>query len=357
MNSRLMQASGEVLAVEVRRHGLTMRRPFRSGSAEIGEREVVLLCVRWGFEDGQALGVGEVAPLPGWSAESLEECLEVLQESSTGELVERAQGLNALRCGLQMSRLHALTRHQGCHLADLFAGSEGCAKARVTCQSTIGSAAMEQTLERAAEAISRGFGALKLKVGARPLDEDLRRLRALREEFPRVTLRVDANRSLGRREAKRFLRAVAKLDVDLIEEPIGAESLEELCDFAQETGAPLGADETLAGETDISADRLRGLRAVVLKPTSLGGFDRAFQWARAAKTADVEPISSTLLESSIGRQFIAEFAAGTDAVDGPQGLATGRLFLSDIFEEPLRGGSFDIARGRAELNRLAVEGW
>jgi len=72
----------------------------------------------------------------------------------------------------------------------------------VPVNATIGDADASETVERAERSVDRGFDCLKLKVGARPVLDDVERVRAVREAVgDDVTLRADANAAWSREEA------------------------------------------------------------------------------------------------------------------------------------------------------------
>lgn len=78
-------------------------------------------------------------------------------------------------------------------------------------------------LERSVE---QGFRAIKVKVGAGDLDWDVRNLAGVREVIgPDVRLMIDYNQSLTAPEALRRIRALARFDLEWVEEPVPAEDL------------------------------------------------------------------------------------------------------------------------------------
>ena len=78
-------------------------------------------------------------------------------------------------------------------------------------------------LERSVE---QGFGAIKIKIGVRDLAWDLNNVAGVREVIgPDVRLMIDYNQSLTAPEALRRLRALARFDLEWVEEPVPAEDL------------------------------------------------------------------------------------------------------------------------------------
>jgi L-fuconate dehydratase len=78
----------------------------------------------------------------------------------------------------------------------------------------------DQIRSNAMDATARGFGALKLKVGSRNLEDDLRRFRIVRDLVgSEVKLMVDANQQWSLEQARRACDAFTALGAFWIEEP------------------------------------------------------------------------------------------------------------------------------------------
>ena len=76
------------------------------------------------------------------------------------------------------------------------------------------------------QSVERGFRAVKVKIGAGDLAWDRKNLAGVREVIgPDVRLMVDYNQSLTAPEALRRIRALARFDLEWVEEPVPAEDL------------------------------------------------------------------------------------------------------------------------------------
>lgn len=346
----LLGRKGEkILSAEAEVCALPMRRSFRNGRFEVKHREVALLRVRWLLPEGERWSLGEVAPLPGWSRESLEECLDGLVAFSRELDLAILEKLPALRWGLEMSRF----------LVDLLAeeqnrDQDGPQEVLIPCQLAVGLTKEDLLFETIERALVQGFKTLKLKVGGRPWQEEIKILVALRERFPSVGLRLDGNQSFSLEDAQAFLNALSGLQVQFFEEPVKCKRLDELAALGRESAIPLGADESLQNVDTVGAENLVGIGALILKPGSLGGIDRCRGLGASAKKAGVPVVMSTLLESALGRHILAELAYEWQ-LTGPQGLATGGLFESDLFSVPLSSGSYELLQGRRALARFHGE--
>ena len=77
-------------------------------------------------------------------------------------------------------------------------------------------------------------------------------------------------------------------------------------------------------------------RYIILKPSLHGGMMGSKEWIDIAKSLGIGSWITSALESNIGLNAIAQFAADVygDHISMPQGLGTGQLFTDNI-EMPL----------------------
>jgi L-alanine-DL-glutamate epimerase-like enolase superfamily enzyme len=101
------------------------------------------------------------------------------------------------------------------------------------------------TVAAAEEAVGRGIGTLKLKVGPRP-DEDIERVRAVRAAVgDRVQIRIDANQGYDVPSAIRVVSRLADSGIEYVEQPVAAWDVRGLAEVRRQTGVAIGADESL----------------------------------------------------------------------------------------------------------------
>lgn len=94
--------------------------------------------------------------------------------------------------------------------------------------------------------LDRGFNAVKIKVGRPDLEEDVARVKAVRERIgPDITFMVDANYALSREQAVRAAEAFKPYDILWFEEPIIPDDYKGFGQIADITGVPLAMGENL----------------------------------------------------------------------------------------------------------------
>ena len=118
-----------------------------------------------------------------------------------------------------------------------------------------------------------GYQSVKLKVGAQAVAEDAGHVHDLGEELgDNFSLRLDANRAWGYESAAVFIRGVAEIPFAYVEEPLADPW--KVPELVHEFGVPVALDESLVGMEPEDLEEHRYARAVVLKPTLLGGISR-----------------------------------------------------------------------------------
>ncbi|MGD8810252.1 MAG: dipeptide epimerase [Gammaproteobacteria bacterium] len=161
---------------------------------------------------------------------------------------------------------------------------------------------------------------LKLKLAGA---EDLDRVAAVRENAPNARLIVDANEGWDAGDLRPLLAELAKLHVQLIEQPLPDGADEALADRA--AGVPVCADESC--HTRDGLDRLAGLYdAVNIKLDKTGGLTEALLLREAALARGLRVMVGCMVCTSLAIAPAMLVAQGTMVadLDGPLLLARDR---------------------------------
>jgi len=276
-------------------------------------------------------GCGEAAPLPGYSCNSLDACeatlraipidrLVALSElSAPSELLRAANDLiprsvPAARFALETALLDRLGRTLGRPLWSLLREALGeplgtPAPSPLELCALLPSGSPASALSVARRHVDQGVRHFKVKIGPeqlQPMQWTL--LDALRSRLGAVcTLRLDANRSLSRARLPADLRRLAAYQPEFIEEPVAEPAP---LDFA-DSPCPLALDESLQSLDSaqlVALVSLPSCRALVLKPTTLGGFSRCSALAGRARAFGKAVIVSHTFEGPIGWLACAHLA-------------------------------------------------
>ena len=151
----------------------------------------------------------------------------------------------------------------------------------------------DELAAQSVEHVAAGFGALKVKIGRSVLEEDVLRVRAVRDAVgPETRVMVDANKSYSIDQAIRAARALADLDLYWFEEPIDPDDLAGLARVAREGGIPIAVGENLHTVAEFGA-AIDSNAVSFVEPdvTNCGGITAFMEVARRAEAANL-PVTS-----------------------------------------------------------------
>ena len=172
----------------------------------------------------------------------------------------------------------------------------------------------------AAKAAAKGYGLLKLKLTGKG---DRERVAAVRSGAPNARLIVDANESWGELDIAAEAAALAKLGVEMIEQPVPAGQDSLLAGV--QSPLPILADESCHSAADV--ERLAPYyNGVNIKLDKAGGLTEALKIADAADAAGLKIMVGCMLSTSLGiaPAFVAAQRADWVDLDGPALLAEDR---------------------------------
>jgi len=337
----------DALAIAIARGELPFSKPFVTANQTFHERHIALVRISAGGHHGY----GEASPLPGFSKETFVDAIAALEDAARllegrdcpGEqeeitsLLASLDGLEdvpSVRFALECALLDLVAKREEVSLAKLLA--PGGVAEEVAVNATIGAESVPQCFSIAVTAFEKGFDCFKLKVGGRPFEEDLARIRAVRDAIGDAsTLRLDANGAWQRQEAIDNLSKLRHFGIALIEQPVAAEDFEGLALVRASTQVRIAADESVRSAADLEQLlELDAVDTIVLKPMMLGGLLPTLKLQRHALERGVTTILTTSLESAVGRTATLHLAAACQGLEGPCGLATGALLSSDTHPSP-----------------------
>ncbi|MCH7997697.1 MAG: mandelate racemase/muconate lactonizing enzyme family protein [Chloroflexi bacterium] len=319
------------------------RKPLETSAGALALRYSLLI---WVDTDEGVTGVGE-APAPLVGGESglrrLDSLLQAIAPSVLGRSLEQVSrslptagadgpSAQALSFALETAAYDALGRAQGQPVAALLGGRPEA----IAVNALIGASSPEETSALAAEAVARGFGTIKLKVGGRPIGEDVAVLEVVRAAVGGdVKIRLDANRAWPLGEAIDAVRRLAGFGPEYIEEPVVPADPASLAEVRRSSTTAIAADESV--ESLEAARRLVAAGAadvLVIKAARVGGLREATAIAGLARSNGLRVVVTSSLETGIGLASSLHLAAAL-IPDEVSGLATGHLLEHDLLTEPL----------------------
>ena len=335
------------------------QRPFaRVLSTSHGNWEVREgIILRLTDENGR-IGWGEIAPIPWFGSETLEQAKEFCQQlppeitatdifSIPDELpacqfgFECAWGMGNGELGIgnweedkgdfsslssyslppracfQTSPLNSdppqapLLRGENLITVPLNKGSKGL-KTGTTLQSPITYSYLLPTGKKALESWqapwNQGYRTFKWKIGVASIEDELNVFDQLIQALPSSTqLRLDANGGLTQQEAIQWLQVSDKAGiVEFLEQPLPPEQFKTMLEMSRYYSTPIALDESVATLNQLEACYQQGWRGIfVIKPSIAGSPKRLRQFCQAH---DIDTVFSSVFESAIARQAALQLA-------------------------------------------------
>ncbi len=329
------------------RYNIPFKKPFEITNRTFETRQGIFLT----FRKNGITAFGEVAPLPGFSSETLAQTEAVLihnqkhleslitsgQEEEILSVLHSIHHFPSLSFGLDTLVADFRSQSNEVPISEFLFGNK---KPKAKCNFTIGiQNNKELVLHQIEEGIKQGFDTAKMKVGTDFKKEHVL-LSAIREHFPELTLRIDANQAWEVNEAIDNLNTLIPLNIEYCEQPVNKDNLEGLKKVTEDTEIPIAADEAVTG-TQIASQLIKehACDLLIIKPALLGRFHDINVTKHEADTHSMEVVFTTSLDATIGRTMSAVLASGLGSKEYAHGLAT-----SSIFSET-KNPVYEVANG------------
>jgi O-succinylbenzoate synthase len=233
---------------------------------------------------------GEIAPIEWFGSESIEQAILWCQQ--VGDMITTAQ-------------IHQIPDH-------LPACQFGCGSALTAFNagsSTPGSIPdLSALLPSGAAAIAnipalsaQGYSTFKWKIGVLPIAEEMAIWQQLIVALPKHgKLRLDANGGLSYPQAQQWLDICSQEPrIELIEQPLGVDSLQQMQALANEYDTPIAIDESVATFARLQAAHAQGWRGIYVVKPGIAGFP--WRLAEFITQHQLDVVFSSVMETSVGR--------------------------------------------------------
>ena len=296
----------QITNVQVTPVELSLRLPYRTAyHGEIDRVTVVFVQVT--TRQGK-VAWGCAAFDPAITGETLEDVVRACRACA-----DRARDLNPLNTEYALDELAQLTERTPsalCAFDIAFHDLLGLAadmplhrllggyRNRIQTSITIGIASLNETVRLARDRARQGFRILKVKGGLDP-EEDVRRVRAVSDALPRLTLRLDADQGYTVQQALDVARALIG-KVEMLEQPTPAADLEGLRQVTKHSPVPILADESVTGPASaLEIANRRAADGVSVKLATCGGLRCARQVDTVARAAKMSTMVSCVNEPAL----------------------------------------------------------
>ncbi len=296
----------QITDVEITPMELSLRVPYRTAyHSEIDSVTVVFIRIE--TSDGK-VAWGCAAFDPAITGETKEKVVAACQscanraldlnplntEYALDELAQLTTGAPSALCAFDLAFHDLLGLSAGMPLHRILGGY----RHRIQTSITIGIASVKESVIRAQDRARQGFRILKIKGGLDP-EQDVRRVRAIRDALPRLTLRLDADQGYTVQQALDVARALAG-KLEMLEQPTPADDLEALRDVTRRSPVPILADESvLQPPSALEVAAQRAADGMSVKLAACGGLRCARQIDTIARTARMSTMVSCVNEPAL----------------------------------------------------------
>ncbi|TWT27678.1 dipeptide epimerase [Planomicrobium sp. CPCC 101110] len=310
----------KIQAITAYRTAVPLTKPFKTALRTVTQAESVIVHIL--TEDGHS-GFGEAPPthvITGDSLESIESAIGLIAAQLIGHDIRRREilfekldkaiiGNSSAKAAVDMALYDLAAQQAGLPLVDFLGGY----RHEIETDFTVSVNSPEEMAEDAAAYVQDGFDVLKIKVGIDTIEQDVNRIRAIRQIVgPDVLLRLDANQGWEPKAAVRAIRRMedAGLGVELVEQPVPAKDIDGLKYVTDHTMTPIMADESIFSPQDaIRVLQLRAADLINIKLMKAGGIHQALKINALAEAYGVKCMTGSMIETKLGVSAAAHFAA------------------------------------------------
>jgi muconate cycloisomerase len=329
-------------------------RPHKLSMATMNGQTLMLVKVH--CSDG-IVGIGEGATIGGLayggeSPESMKLAIDTYFATViVGQDATRVQALMArlgkmvkenrfAKSAVETALLDAHGRRLGLPISELLGGRR---RDRLSVAWTLASGDTVKDIAEAEEMLSiRRHNIFKLKIGVRPIREDVAHVAAIKRALgERGAVRVDVNMAWSETEAVYGMAALADAGCELVEQPVA--SAVGLGRLMRRFPVSLMADESLHGpESAFDIARVHGADVFAVKIEQSGGLFNALRVAAIADAAGIELYGGTMLEGAVGTVASAHAFSTFANLQWGTELFGPLLLTEEILATPLDYSNFQL---------------
>jgi len=247
------------------------------------------------------------------------------------------------KCAVETALLDAQAQRLGAPLSDLLGGR---VRERLPVLWTLASGDTHTDIAEAEQMLDRRrHNAFKLKIGKRPLADDVGHVAAIKRALgERASVRVDVNQAWDECTAKRGLEMLADAGVDLVEQPIAKESRDGMARLTALARLPVMADEALQGpESAWQFASSAAADVFAVRIAQSGGLSAAKRVGAIADAAGVARYGGTMLEGPLGTVASAHIFSTFPQLSFGTELFGPLLLTEELLADPLDYSEFSLA--------------
>lgn len=211
------------------------------------------------------------------------------------------------RCAIEMAVLDAFTKSMNVPLYKFLGGMEKT----IETDYTIDIVKPDKAKNNAIKLKNKGYKIIKTKVG-KNLEEDIRRILAIKEGAPECEITLDANQGFTPPQALHCIEVLEKNNIRpiMFEQPVVKHDLEGMKYIKDNTSIPVSADESVFTSADAVRVVRTGCANVINIKTMKSGIIEALDIAAIARSANIDLMIGCMLESVLSMSASVHIAAG-----------------------------------------------
>lgn len=307
-----------IKSIEAIPYEIPYKKPLKFASGEVTTADHVL--VRVTTEAG-VVGFADAPPRPytyGETQTSIVGVIEgifapqlvgrsIMQSERIHEILRRTVGNDAAKGAVDIALWDCLGKHLGVSVHSLLGGYADELKVSHMLGFDTPSAVVEEAISMRER---YGIDAFKIKVGRRPIDDDLEICRALRKALGDTTdLYVDANRGWTTSDALTAIPALVDAGISTFEEPCDARDALGRREIVRKSPMLVVGDESVPTPGDVSRELMSGGCNAISIKTARGGFTNAKRILDLCEGMGVDVMIGNQIDTQVGTAASLAFGA------------------------------------------------
>lgn len=260
--------------------------------------------------------------IPGVLGEDIKDVEDAVRRAA------RVRGHNMAKAGLEFALWDLLAKARRVSLSNMLGGTRD----HIAVGVSVGlQSSPSELVKKVAGYLDDGYTRIKIKIAP---GRDLELVAAVRKEFPKVLLQVDANSAYTLADAPLF-KAMDEYSLLLIEQPLGYDDIFDHSKLQPQLNTPICLDESIHSAADARvALELQSCRVINIKPGRVGGFVESKRIHDLCAEHNVPVWHGGMLESGIGRAANVALASLPN-FKLPGDISANRRYYREDIVEPL----------------------
>jgi len=174
-----------------------------------------------------------------------------------------------------------------------------------------------------------GYRTFKWKIGTATVETELKLFNQLLQQLPpSAQLRLDANGGLSESAAHQWLRATDEVGmVEFVEQPLPPEKFDSMLNMAHQYTTPIALDESVATLSQLETAYHRGWRGIFVIKAAIAGSPKRLR--ELCQAYQLDTVFSSALTTTIGTQASLQLAAELSNPQRVVGFGVNHWFTGD----------------------------